>query len=252
MSNQGKRMVKENLIAQIGQGGGGTEYTAGSGIDITEDVISVDNTVALKSDLADYALKEQVVVHKYVEFTGLPSEYDSVAEWALHVPVLKTNAFTDADTFGHPVIELDAGAVQANKSFFVKGFFCLRNTSLNTTIYYHTAGSAITDSTSSATFNEFEAFRSGNDDYTFLGARCKGTGVIGDLTVYYVTRAFYQNQTVTAAGLGMNTLMIRINNPKVNVTLPTTTPNTEGTYRLTCTVDSNGQVSAMAWVADSQ
>lgn len=41
MSNQGKRMVKENLIAQIGQG---TEYTAGTGIDITEDVISVDTT----------------------------------------------------------------------------------------------------------------------------------------------------------------------------------------------------------------
>ena len=43
MSNHGKRMVKENLIAQIGQGGG-TEYTAGTGIDITEDVISVDTT----------------------------------------------------------------------------------------------------------------------------------------------------------------------------------------------------------------
>lgn len=43
MSNHGKRMVKENLIAQIGQGGG-AEYTAGTGIDITEDVISVDTT----------------------------------------------------------------------------------------------------------------------------------------------------------------------------------------------------------------
>lgn len=53
MSNHGKRMVKENLIAQIGQGGG-AEYTAGTGIDITEDVISVDTeTVALKSDLPD-------------------------------------------------------------------------------------------------------------------------------------------------------------------------------------------------------
>lgn len=41
MANQGKRMVKENLIAQIGQG---TTYTAGTGIDITEDVISVDTT----------------------------------------------------------------------------------------------------------------------------------------------------------------------------------------------------------------
>ena len=53
MANQGKRMVKENLIAQIGQGGG-AEYTAGDGISISaEDVISVDNTVALKSELPD-------------------------------------------------------------------------------------------------------------------------------------------------------------------------------------------------------
>lgn len=34
-----------------GQAGGGTTYTAGDGIDITNDTISVDNTVALKSDL---------------------------------------------------------------------------------------------------------------------------------------------------------------------------------------------------------
>ena len=221
--NKGKRMVFEKDIKQIGQGGGSDQY----------------------------ALKTQVVLHQYVEFTKLPSEYDSVAEWALNVPVVKTNAFTDEDTFGHPVIQLDPGAVATNKSFFIKGFFCIRNTANNVTTYYHTSGGAITESTTSANFNEFEAFRSGDNDYTFLGARCKGTGTIGDLTVYYVTRAFYQNQTVTATGLGMNTLMIRINNPKINVTLPTTTPSNAGTYRLTCTVDANGQVSAMAWVAES-
>lgn len=74
MANHGKRMVKENLIAEIGQGGGteytaganitiedgvisavDTTYTAGTGIDITEDVISVDNTIALKSDIIDVA-----------------------------------------------------------------------------------------------------------------------------------------------------------------------------------------------------
>lgn len=52
MANQGKRMVKENLIAQIGQGGG-AEYTAGTGINIAEDVISVDSDVAMKTDLPD-------------------------------------------------------------------------------------------------------------------------------------------------------------------------------------------------------
>lgn len=40
---QGRRMVQEDKIAKIGEGGGST-YTAGTGIDITEDVISVDTT----------------------------------------------------------------------------------------------------------------------------------------------------------------------------------------------------------------
>lgn len=40
---KGRRMVFEEDIKKIGEGGGG-EYTAGTGIDITEDVISVDTT----------------------------------------------------------------------------------------------------------------------------------------------------------------------------------------------------------------
>ena len=53
MANQGKRMVKENLIAEIGQG---TTYTAGTGIDITGSTISVDSeTVAMVSSLATVA-----------------------------------------------------------------------------------------------------------------------------------------------------------------------------------------------------
>ena len=52
MANKGKRMVFEKDIAQIGQGGGGGSYTAGNGINISEeDVISIDNTVALKTDI---------------------------------------------------------------------------------------------------------------------------------------------------------------------------------------------------------
>ena len=54
-------------------GGGGTTYTAGDGIDITNDTISIDSTVALKSeipedeevefkelDLSDYALASAI------------------------------------------------------------------------------------------------------------------------------------------------------------------------------------------------
>ena len=57
MANMGKRMVKENLIAQIGQGGGGTPIEAGTGIEITgtnTKTISIDETVALKTDIETY------------------------------------------------------------------------------------------------------------------------------------------------------------------------------------------------------
>lgn len=51
---QGRRMVKNDLIAQISEKQ--DKLTAGTGIDITEDTISVDSeTVAMKSDLATVA-----------------------------------------------------------------------------------------------------------------------------------------------------------------------------------------------------
>jgi len=53
--SHGKRMVREDLIKEIGQGGGGSEYTAGTGISIENDTISVDTeTVAMKSDTTNF------------------------------------------------------------------------------------------------------------------------------------------------------------------------------------------------------
>lgn len=42
--NHGKRMVSEDLIAKIGEGGGGTTYTAGDNITIENNVISATDT----------------------------------------------------------------------------------------------------------------------------------------------------------------------------------------------------------------
>ena len=44
--------IENNVISAVGRGEGHT-YTAGAGIDITNDEISVDNTVALKTDIPD-------------------------------------------------------------------------------------------------------------------------------------------------------------------------------------------------------
>lgn len=55
-------------------GGGGSEYTAGDGIDITNDVISVDNTIARKSDipsLTGYATEQWVLDKGYITSTDL-------------------------------------------------------------------------------------------------------------------------------------------------------------------------------------
>lgn len=56
---QGKRMVPESLIAKIGQGGG-TEYTAGEGIDITNNEISANikagSGIVVDTDLTDESL----------------------------------------------------------------------------------------------------------------------------------------------------------------------------------------------------
>ena len=54
MANQGKRMVKENLIAQIGEA---PEYTAGTGITISDETIAVDtDTIATKAEVVEKPL----------------------------------------------------------------------------------------------------------------------------------------------------------------------------------------------------
>ena len=66
MADKGRRMIFEDEYRYLKDlinnhedpsapwgGGSGGEYTAGTGIDITDDIISVDNTVAMKSDIPD-------------------------------------------------------------------------------------------------------------------------------------------------------------------------------------------------------
>lgn len=65
MANKGRRMVFEEDIKKIGQGGSGATYTAGDGISISdENVISADTDVmATKSDTPD-------LLNEYVETAG--------------------------------------------------------------------------------------------------------------------------------------------------------------------------------------
>lgn len=267
---EGRRLVKENKIAQIGQGGGST-YTAGIGInidadnEITADIKAgygivvdedlSDDSLVVEIDESTIAQRDQVVIHKQVEYDVVPKTVidggGTLADWLADVPILKTNEFTDESTFGHPVITLDADDY-SNKYGMIKGFFGIRDTANDVTKYFYSGSSNVTLSTTNSA-KRFEFFRSGNNDYTIEGARWNGhfTLTDGTTTVDFIrfTRAFFQKLTINKNPISMNTVMIRINNPKENVNYPTTTPSTAGTYVLQCTVDSNGQVSALEWVA---
>lgn len=64
----GSNIKTINNTSLLGSGnidiqGGGSSYTAGNGIDITNDVISIDNTVALKSDIP--TIPEEVFIAEY-------------------------------------------------------------------------------------------------------------------------------------------------------------------------------------------
>lgn len=69
------------VISSVGGSGSGTTYTAGTGIDITNNTISIDNTVALKTDIpdtSDMATKTWVGQQGYL--TSIPSTYATDAE----------------------------------------------------------------------------------------------------------------------------------------------------------------------------
>ena len=81
---QGQRLIPEHLLDYATQlqnshpdptesWGGGSEYTAGDGIDINDNVISVDNTIAKKSEIPSldgYATQTWVQEQGYSTFSG--------------------------------------------------------------------------------------------------------------------------------------------------------------------------------------
>lgn len=81
---QGQRMIKEDEYAYLQElieahddpsaDWGGSSYTAGNGIDITDSEISIDDTVvATKTDLEDYELKADAFSGSYNDLTDKPT-----------------------------------------------------------------------------------------------------------------------------------------------------------------------------------
>jgi hypothetical protein len=85
------QLNSSNLVTAINnypiysEGGAGTTYTAGDGIDITNNIISVDNTVALKSDIPE----EEEVEFEEINLGdyALASAIPDVTNYATHAEV---------------------------------------------------------------------------------------------------------------------------------------------------------------------
>ena len=80
---QDLQITHTDPTAPWGGGGGGGSYTAGTGIDITNDVISVDSAVvALKTDLSDYVTTSKLTTElgNYVTSTDLATELLNYAD----------------------------------------------------------------------------------------------------------------------------------------------------------------------------
>ena len=91
------------VISSTASAASGITYRAGTGIDISGDVISVDNTVAMTSDLTDMATKTWVGSQGYL--TSIPSNYatdtevaNAIASAVSSIPSQVQSDWTEDDT----------------------------------------------------------------------------------------------------------------------------------------------------------
>lgn len=91
------------VISSTASAASGVTYRAGTGIDISGDIISVDNTVAMTSDLTDMATKTWVGSQGYL--TSIPSNYatdtevaNAIASAVSAIPPQVQSDWTEDDT----------------------------------------------------------------------------------------------------------------------------------------------------------
>ena len=227
MANQGKRMVKENLIAQIGQGGGGTEYTAGTGIDITEDVISVDtDTIATKEEVTEV---ESKVMPTYGLQGHALSEYSTIAElMEAGCPILSTSE--TESTYPDNVINLNKG-----DAFYLYGIFALKGQDGNYRIFITSDGTGLQGTL------RYNASKVANRDYLVKQARFRYNTTFDGSTVATLAMTgggdliLSSNSSYVAnSGVAGMKLPIHLANPTVNVRFDQQldAPTTDGTYTL--------------------
>ena len=211
MANFGRRMVNEELIAQIGQGG--TEYTAGdnitiedgvisavdttytasNGIKIENDDIQADTTVLATTAYANTAagnavtsgintLKDDNVIFPYfdgtdVDFTDVSYDDENTALDISNIinalPLIQSTETTDfADLTNEIKITTDQYNEQT-KSFYLKGYGLIKATASNQYLILITKDAALVAGTATNMSNitAKEFSRSGGDAYMVAKVR---------------------------------------------------------------------------------
>lgn len=250
MANQGKRMVKENLIAQIGQGGGGSTYTAGTGIDITEDVISVDNTIATKEEVDAVDAKTLSIYGLGV--ADLPegsTTFDlPIADLiAAGLPILSNDYTTGSDyIYKDNVVDIKTGSY-----FYVSGLFALATDTLGGLRFYITSNNGLQTNKDIYTI---EGFRTGGKEYTFNNARYRARlSAWGGILDYVHDMIQSTDGIVGISGnpdnepVNITYTYMTVNNPEPNVRYRSqlALPSEDGNYALYATVDSG--LAGFSW-----
>ena len=255
MANKGRRMVFEEDIKKIGEGSGST-YTAGEGITIENDEISVDYDATGFVVAVNY---NAVGIDKNHYFVELPGDYNGdYDEWFKHIPVLKTNSFTDGPEFGHYIIEMDPN--ESGLSYLdLAGTYIIRDTAnnINQLICTYSSNIITAEDTAQArqgNLRHYLAYRSGNNSWSMNNVRYQGETEFRYLdpttqepTLYITAHRVTRNNMFGQTSFGPNgienqSVEIRIAKLKPNYNAAVAVPTTEGTYKMNVHVDSNGEV----------
>ena len=259
-----------------------TTYTAGFGIEINNGVIStnVDPSNGIIAYYTDQVLEIQtdnsVVKKPQYQYTVKPGVNPvdpadpsqgtytvTIADFLKDLPILMTGTFkpaTDATYGNNPVIDLVKDNPMEN-TVFLKGFFGIRDTDNDVINIMCTAGtnSSYDDTALIGKLQNAEITRYGTNNWKFKNVRTNRTVTFTESatsTSIQVLMVGYADGTDTGVAAtmanGEANVPIKIVNPVIgtNYAQQVVVPSTQGTYVLKATVDANGQVTNLQWVAE--
>ena len=254
---EGRRLVKNDKIAEIGQGGG-AEYTAGTGIDITEDVISVDNTIATKSEVE--AVDDKVIptyglqledAKQYDLRNGLPYTFAQLI--AAGMPILSTTDSDSESTYPDAVVTINKGD-QVN----LTGFYAIKRQDGNG---YHVFLNADTSSNKISIWTTMRAIKGTTRIYELMFCRASKSYVYDSAgtNAHYVLMVGTNIGNVCASGETADSTNDGIKFAIMPIVVPQAqigtrydqqvqVPTADGTYTLKVTVASGKPT--FSWTLD--